>query len=238
MAPDADLLRTMSTVGHQIGQFMERKRVESAVALAEKEREKLLLSESNARRDAEAASRAKDEFLATLSHELRTPLNAIVGWARMLLDGTLDDGKKRTALEVIDRNAALQVRLVDDILDVSRIIAGRLTLELQTVDLGSVVAAALDAIRPSAKARRSPSILTCRRGRVVEGDPQRLQQIIRNVLANAVKFTRSGGRIDVALGSGGPIEPALSCEQRYRHRPVVLAARLRTVSTGGWHRQS
>ena len=205
MAPDADLLRTMSAVGHQIGQFMERKRVESVVALAEKEREKLLLSESNARRDAEAASRAKDEFLATLSHELRTPLNAIVGWARMLLDGTLEDGKKRTALEVIDRNAALQVRLVDDILDVSRIIAGGLTLELQTVDLGSVVAAALDAIRPTAKAREIAIHLDVSTGVCnVEGDPQRLQQIIRNVLANAVKFTQSGGRIDVALGSGGP----------------------------------
>jgi signal transduction histidine kinase/integral membrane sensor domain MASE1 len=204
MAADADLLRTMSAVGDQIGQFMERKRIEDAVALAELEREKLLQSESNARREAEAASRAKDEFLATLSHELRTPLNAIVGWARMLLDGTLDDGKKRRALEVIDRNAALQVRLVDDILDVSRIVAGRLTLEVQTVDVGSVVAAAVDAIRPSAKGREIEIHLDVSTSACdVEGDPQRLQQIVRNVLANAVKFTDSGGRIDVELGDGG-----------------------------------
>jgi len=204
MAPDNDLLRTMSAVGYQIGQFMERKRVENAVALAELEREKLLQSESNARREAEAASRAKDEFLATLSHELRTPLNAILGWARMLLDGSIEEGKRQRALEVIDRNAALQVVLVDDILDVSRIVAGRLTLEARTVDVGSVVAAALDAIRPSAQAREiAVHLEVSTTARDVEGDPQRLQQVVRNVLANAVKFTGSGGRIDVALGTGG-----------------------------------
>jgi len=101
---------------------------------------------------AEDALRTKDEFLATLSHELRTPLNAIVGWGRMLLDGSIEEGKKRKALEVIDRNAALQVRLVDDILDVSRIITGGLRLEVRPVDLGVVIAAALDAIRPAAVA--------------------------------------------------------------------------------------
>jgi len=204
MAADADVLRAMSAVGNQIGQFMERKRIEAAVALAELEREKLLRSESNARREAEAASRAKDEFLATLSHELRTPLNAILGWARMLLDGTIDDGKKQRALEVIDRNATLQVRLVDDILDVSRIIAGRATLEIQTVDVGSIVAAALDAVRPLAKARGiavhfDGSTRECD----IEGDPQRLHQIVRNVLANAVKFTDAGGRVDVELDDSG-----------------------------------
>ena len=204
MAPDADLLRTMSAVGYQIGQFMERKRVEGAIALAETEREKLLQSESRARREAEAANRAKDEFLATLSHELRTPLNAIVGWARMLLDGSVEEGKKKRALEVIDRNAALQVRLVDDILDVSRIITGGLRLEVRPVDLGVVIAAALDAIRPAAEARRiqihSSLIASARQ---TEGDPQRLQQIVWNLLANAVKFTEPGGRIDLELADTG-----------------------------------
>jgi len=204
MAPDADLLRTMSAVGNQIGQFMERKRVEGVIALAEKEREKLLQSESRARREAEAANRAKDEFLATLSHELRTPLNAIVGWARMLLDGSVEESKKKRALEVIDRNAALQVRLVDDILDVSRIITGGLRLEVRPVDLGVVIAAALDAIRPAADARRIEihSRLTAS-ARHTEGDPQRLQQIVWNLLANAVKFTEPGGRIDLELADAG-----------------------------------
>ena len=204
MAPDADLLRTMSAVGNQIGQFMERKRVEGAIALAESEREKLLQSESRARREAEAANRAKDEFLATLSHELRTPLNAIVGWARMLLDGSVEEGKKKRALEVIDRNAALQVRLVDDILDVSRIITGGLRLDVRPVDLGVVIAAALDAIRPAVEARRieihSSLIASARQ---TEGDPQRLQQIVWNLLANAVKFTEPGGRIDLELADTG-----------------------------------
>jgi len=204
MAPDADLLKTLSAVGYQIGQFMERKRVEDIIALAEKEREKLLRSESRARREAEAANRAKDEFLATLSHELRTPLNAIVGWARMLLDGSVEEGKKQQALEVIDRNAALQVRLVDDILDVSRIITGGLRLEVRPVDLGLVIAAALDAIRPAAEARRiaihSSLIASARH---TEGDPQRLQQIVWNLLANAVKFTDPGGRIDLELADAG-----------------------------------
>jgi signal transduction histidine kinase/integral membrane sensor domain MASE1 len=204
MAPDADLLRTLSAVGYQIGQFMERKRVEGIIALAEKEREKLLQSESRARREAEAANRAKDEFLATLSHELRTPLNAIVGWTRMLLDGSVEEGKKRRALEVIDRNAALQVRLVDDILDVSRIITGGLRLEMRPVDLGVVIAAAVDAIRPAAEARRieiySNVIASARQ---TEGDPQRLQQIVWNLVANAVKFTEPGGRIDLELADAG-----------------------------------
>jgi signal transduction histidine kinase len=204
MAPDADLLRTMSALGHQIGQFIERKRVEGVIALAEKEREKLLESESRARREAEAANRAKDEFLATLSHELRTPLNAIVGWVRMLLDGSVEEGKKRRALEVIDRNAALQVRLVDDILDVSRIIAGGLRLEVRAIDLGVVIAAALDAIRPAAEAKRIEihSSLAAS-ARQAEGDPQRLQQIVWNLLANAVKFTEPGGRIDLELDDAG-----------------------------------
>ena len=200
MAPDTDLLRTMSAVGHLIGQFIERKRVEGVIALAENEREKLLESESHARREAEAANRAKDEFLATLSHELRTPLNAIVGWVRMLLDGSVAEGKKRRALEVIDRNAALQVRLVDDILDVSRIITGGLRLEVRPVDLGVVISAALDAIRPAAEAKRIEihSRLAAS-ARQAEVDPQRLQQVVWNLLANAVKFTDPGGRIDLDL---------------------------------------
>ena len=153
-----------------------------------------------ARREAEAANRAKDEFLATLSHELRTPLNAIVGWTRMLLDGTMDERSTRRALQVIDRNAHLQVQLVADILDVSRIITGGLRLDLRPVDLGSVIGAALDAVRPAADAKkiRIRSRLAAS-ARLTEGDPQRLQQIVWNLLANAVKFTQAGGLVDVEL---------------------------------------
>ena len=193
MTPDPDLLQTMTAVGYLIGQFMDRKRVESAIR-AEQQRTQL------ARLEAEAANRAKDEFLATLSHELRTPLNAILGWARMLREGTLDEEKTRKALEVIDRNASLQVRLVEDILDVSRIIAGGLKLDVRPVDLTTVINAALDAIRPAAEARRiSIELRLSPSARQIDGDPQRLQQIVWNLVANAVKFTDDGGHVDVEL---------------------------------------
>jgi PAS domain S-box-containing protein len=171
---------------------------------AERERELLLRRESAARREAETANRAKDDFLATLSHELRTPLNAIVGWTRMLLDGTLDARSITRALQVIDRNAHLQVQLVSDILDVSRIITGGLTLDVRPVDLGSVIGAALDSVRPGADAKKLHirSRLAAS-ARLTEGDPQRLQQIVWNLLANAVKFTPAGGTIDVDLVDAG-----------------------------------
>jgi PAS domain S-box-containing protein len=170
---------------------------------AQREREQLLLRESTARREAEAANRAKDEFLATLSHELRTPLNAIVGWTRMLLDGKMDERSSRRALEIIDRNAHLQVQLIADILDVSRIITGALRLDIQPVDLGSVIGAALDGVRPAADAKkiRIRSRLAAS-ARLTDGDPQRLQQIVWNLLANAVKFTPAGGRINVEVLDG------------------------------------
>jgi PAS domain S-box-containing protein len=176
----------------------------TAQAHAERERGQLLLRESTARREAEAANRAKDEFLATLSHELRTPLNAIVGWTRMLLDGKMDEQTNRRALQVIDRNAHLQVQLIADILDVSRIITGALRLEVQPVDLGSVIGAALDVVRPAADAKniRIRSRLAAS-ARLTEGDPQRLQQIVWNLLANAVKFTQAGGHVDVEVLDGG-----------------------------------
>jgi PAS domain S-box-containing protein len=171
---------------------------------AEREREQLLHREATARSEAEAANRAKDEFLATLSHELRTPLNAIVGWTRMLLDGTMDGRSTRRALEVIDRNAHLQVQLVADILDVSRIITGGLRLDLQPVDLGVVIGAALDAVRPAADAKKvqlRPRLAGS--ARVIQGDPQRLQQVVWNLLANAVKFTATGGIVRVELLDAG-----------------------------------
>ena len=150
---------------------------------AERQRRALLDAELVARREAEAANRAKDDFLATLSHELRTPLNAIVGWTRMLLDGILDEQSARRALVIIDRNAHAQAQLVTDLLDISRIISGKLTLTLRPIDVGSVVGAALDAVRPAAahkSIRLAPELgaPAC----VIIGDFYRLQQAVSNLL--------------------------------------------------------
>lgn len=171
---------------------------------AEGERELLLERESAARRDAETANRAKDDFLATLSHELRTPLNAIVGWTRMLQEDRLDPDTTKRALQVIDRNAQLQVQLVSDILDVSRIITGGLKLDVRPVDLGSVIGEALDSVQPAADAKKIQirSRLAAS-ARMTDGDPQRLQQVVWNLVANAVKFTHPGGTVEVDLLDDG-----------------------------------
>jgi PAS domain S-box-containing protein len=167
-------------------------------ATAERERRELLTREFGARRQAEEANRAKDEFLATLSHELRTPLNAIVGWTRMLLDGTLDATTQRRALQIIDRNAHTQVQLVEDILDVSRIITGKLSLDIRPVDLGTIVGIVLDSARPAADAKqirlRSSVVASARE---MLADPKRVQQIIWNLVSNGLRFTPQGGTIDV-----------------------------------------
>jgi PAS domain S-box-containing protein len=167
---------------------------------AEQEREQLLVREATARSEAEAANRAKDEFLATLSHELRTPLNAIVGWTHMLLDGSMDDASARRALHVIARNAKLQAQLVADILDVSRIITGGVRLDVSPLDLGGVIDAALDAVRPAADAKQVTLRATIGEdARSIDGDAQRLQQVVWNLLSNAVKFTPAGGEVRVEL---------------------------------------
>jgi PAS domain S-box-containing protein len=166
---------------------------------AEEERLKLA-REQVARAEAEAANRAKDEFLATVSHELRTPLNAIVGWGRMIRDSKLDDKGLTHALDIIERNAKLQAQLIDDLLDVSRIISGKLRLTVMPVELPPVIEAALDVIRPAAEAKniRLQVMLDSNAG-LVSGDPDRLQQVIWNLLSNAVKFTGKGGRVQVTL---------------------------------------
>jgi signal transduction histidine kinase len=203
LPPDAGLLATMSTVGHQIGQFIGRRRVDAAKARAERERDEMFEREQRARREAETANRAKDEFLATLSHELRTPLNAIVGWTRMLLDGSLNETDARKALHVIDRNAQLQTQLIADILDVSRIITGGLRLNPGPVNFGQLIGAAVEAIEPAARAKNI-RLASCVRlsAQVHEGDPERLQQVVWNLVANAVKFTPSGGSVEVTAVDG------------------------------------
>jgi PAS domain S-box-containing protein len=171
----------------------ERKRVEA-------ERAALLARERAARAEADAANRAKDEFLAVISHELRTPLNAVYGWARMLQAGQIAGEDARRALATIVRNANAQVQLIDDLLDVSRIITGKMRLAVRPVDLRSVVEGALDTVRPAAdaKAIRLQSVLDPRAAPIT-GDPDRLQQVVWNLLMNAVKFTPKGGRIQVLL---------------------------------------
>jgi PAS domain S-box-containing protein len=146
----------------------------------------------------EGANRAKDEFLATISHELRNPLNAIVGWTRMLQSGKLDAARATRALEAIERNAAVQAALVEDMLDVSRIITGKLVLRVGAVDLRAVVGAALDTVRMAAEAKQIDVRLDL--DETVDpasGDPERLQQVVWNLLSNAIKFTPRGGSVEV-----------------------------------------
>ena len=164
------------------------------------QRARLHAAEREAREEAEAASQMKDEFLATLSHELRTPLNAILGWAHLLRHGSLDAPTTTRALDAIVRNAQAQCQLVGDILDVSRIITGRLRLDLRPVDLQVAVHLALEAIAPAAAARnvRLQSAPLCGET-MVAGDPDRLQQVVWNLLSNAVKFTPPGGLVEVRL---------------------------------------
>jgi signal transduction histidine kinase/ActR/RegA family two-component response regulator len=157
-------------------------------------------AEREARDRAEQASRLKDEFLATVSHELRTPLNAILGWARMLRAGTVDPAAVPRGLDSIERNATAQAQLIEDLLDISRIVAGRLRLEVTQVDLVSVIRAAIDAVKPAADAKQILiNVAADETGAAVSGDPQRLQQVVWNLLANSIKFTPPGGHVDVRL---------------------------------------
>jgi PAS domain S-box-containing protein len=161
----------------------------------------LLFAAAQSERDrAEQANRAKDEFLAMMSHELRTPLNAMLGWTRMLRAGTLTEEKKTRALETIERNAKAQAQLVDDVLDVSRIITGKLRLNVVSVNLLEAVETAIESVKPAAEAKgiRLQALLDPDAGTIM-GDPDRFQQICWNLLTNAVKFTPKGGRVHVRL---------------------------------------
>ena len=178
----------------------ERKRTE-ALEVSGAERERLLEAERGARMLAQRTARMKDEFLATLSHELRTPLNAILGWTQLIRkDAIARPEDLQRGMEVIERNARAQVRLIDDLLDLSRIMSGRFRLDVQEVSLLEIVRGALDSIEPAAKTKgvRLESVLDPR-SVTVSGDPARLQQVFWNLLSNAVKFTPKGGRVQVLL---------------------------------------
>jgi signal transduction histidine kinase/CheY-like chemotaxis protein len=167
---------------------------------AEAERDQVLEREKALRAKAEEASRLKDEFLATVSHELRTPLTAILGWAHLLRTGKFEDKQSMRALETIERNAHSQAQLIDDLLDVSRIITGKLRLDVRAVDPNFFIESAIEAVRPAAEAKgiRVQKIMDT--GVVsVSGDPVRLQQVIWNLLSNAIKFTPRGGWVQIRL---------------------------------------
>ena len=157
-------------------------------------------SEQNARRNAELASRAKDDFLATVSHELRTPLNAMLGWTRMLRGGELPADKQARALETIERNAVTQAQLIEDLLDVSRIVSGKLRLDVQSVEMPAIVEHAVDALRLASEARNVRLLTTIDdNAGTIMGDPHRLQQVLWNLLSNAIKFTPKGGKVHLKL---------------------------------------
>lgn len=167
---------------------------------AEAEREALLKSEHEARGQAEEANRVKDEFLAVLSHELRTPLNAMLGWASLLRSGNLDDVNAGRALEIIERNAKAQSNLIEGVLDVSRIVSGKLQLDVRPMHLSGVIEAAVDSIRPAADAKNmNLRVVIDKPEPLVSGDATRLQQVVSNLLSNAVKFSPAGSEIGVSL---------------------------------------
>ena len=176
------------------------------LALAEDLAQRAALAADNARlyREAQDASRAKDEFLAVLSHELRTPLTPVLGWVRMLRSGTLTPDATQRALDTVERNTRLQAQLVEDLLDVSRIVAGKLSLDLQPVALGSIVEAVIESTAAAAAAKSivvtphvDPDLPR------IDADANRLQQVVANLLSNAVKFTPAGGRVDIAVRRAG-----------------------------------
>ena len=184
----------------------ELEKLSEALALADAEKQQLLEKERIAKNEAERASQLKDEFLATLSHELRTPLNAILGWSQLILSGSMKEDDVRRGLETIERNARSQNKLIEDLLEMSSIISGKVRLDMQQLDVTSLVDTAVESVRPTAQAKGvslqktiAPHVGT------ITGDPNRLQQVFWNLLSNSIKFTPKGGKITVLVGWSGPM---------------------------------
>ena len=190
----------MSPINDEQGEVIGISTIARDMTERKRTAEKLLDREQAARRQAEQANRLKDEFLTTVSHELRTPLNAILGWSQILQTHNLDASETNKALDTITRSARAQNRLIDDLLDVSRIITGKLRLDIRAVDLPSVISAAVDAARPAAEAKNLRlQTLIDPQAELILGDPDRLQQVVWNLLSNAVKFTPKEGRVQIRL---------------------------------------
>ena len=218
LRPQSSLVVPMATMGRIVGtvevqsyenhayreEHVTAMRMAANLAAVAIENMRLLQFESRARIAAEESNRLKDEFLATLSHELRTPLTAILGWSSMIRDARLDEKTRAAALEIIERNARTQQRIIDDILDVSRIITGQLRFDAEPTDMRRVVEAAVDTVRPTAAAK-SIAVRTEFEPGVgpVMGEPRRLQQVVWNLLLNAVKFTPIGGEVRVRVERDG-----------------------------------
>jgi signal transduction histidine kinase/ActR/RegA family two-component response regulator len=192
--------RIVEGLAAQAAVAMDNARLFDAVTRARAEAETAAAEKERLYRQAQESSRLKDEFLATISHELRTPLTAILGWAHMLRSGQISKDSASKALETIERSARAQGQLIDDLLDVSRIITGKLRIDVRPIDPNSFMEGAIEAVRPAAEAKgvRVQKIMDT--GAVsVAGDPVRLQQVIWNLLSNAIKFTPRGGRVQVRL---------------------------------------
>lgn len=220
----------------------DRRQYEKELLLARRTAEQAAQIERLAREESERANRAKDEFLALVSHELRTPLSAILGWAQILRQRSAANPEIQRGLEVIERNTRLQVRLVDDLLDMSRIVSGKVRLDVQRVDLSNVIEAALETARPAAESRAIRVQTVLDSSVQVSGDPGRLQQVFWNLLSNAVKFTPREGTVNVVMervnshievsviDNGQGISPELMPHVFDRFRQSASAA---TRQTGG-----
>ena len=198
-----DISLTISPVRNQQGEVIGASKIARDITdrrMIEQERDLLLLQERYLRAEAEKAARLKDEFLATISHELRTPLNAILGWSTMLRQGPFDDLTAARGMEAIERNAKSQAQLIEDLLDVSRIISGNLRLDLKPIALSSVVKGAMDSVQLAADAKKIQlQLIIDSAADRVTGDPARLQQVAWNLLSNSIKFTPPGGRVTVKI---------------------------------------
>ena len=194
------------STGHVVGaskvarDITERKKAEEQAEAADRERMRLLDSEREARSQAERASRLKDEFLATLGHELRTPLNAVLGWANILRIGKLQEEELNHGLDIIERNARVQAQIIEDLLDMSRIISGKVRLDVQRIELPALLSESIETLRATAEAKgvRLQAEMDPFVGSI-SGDPNRLQQVFWNLIHNAIKFTPEGGKVQVVL---------------------------------------
>jgi signal transduction histidine kinase/ActR/RegA family two-component response regulator len=196
--------RLIDLYAQMAADFIENARLHRQAQQELEAREQLLIREQMARAEAEAANRMKDEFLATVSHELRTPLNAIIGWVHLLRKSRLDEATVTRAVETIERNSRTQAQLIEDILDVSRVITGKLRLNIGPVDVASIINAAIDCVQLAADSKGIQlEVMLDPSARHIAGDSSRLQQVVWNLLSNAIKFTPAGGRIMVRMERAG-----------------------------------
>jgi signal transduction histidine kinase len=196
----ADYLAKNGLTGDRLARSL---RYAMALHRSEEQRRELLESEQQARLEAQRANRAKDEFLATLSHELRTPLNAILGWTSLLATEQLDAATTRKALGIIERNTRVQAQLIEDLLDISRIVTGKLRLAMKPLSFHGVLNAAIESVRPVAEQSAVRIELVLNEDATVQGDQARMQQVVWNLLTNAIKFTPAGGWIRVTASRDG-----------------------------------